>query len=561
MICFRNRTALSVLALTALIFCLLFPSAGCFAAEENDPNKVLLDADEVNYEDSTGVATAEGNVKMRNKELRLFAPAARYESDSQNVTAYSDARNDVVVFSGTQKISGKQLDYNLGTRRGVMKDAYGKMEAMYMKGHDINVMPLEDAVKQGLIRKSAAKKYTDDQMVAEWLGVTSTTCDFPNPHYRLVSKRVVIIPGKKTIIRNPRIYIGKKLLYTYPFDYIINANKTANKISPIVAFESGKGVGVGISGPLDFGDWGEARIYGVYWTDGLWEAKLRYQKELAAGLTAYVESDRLFNKDDDDIMWRPKWGVDYVTNGWTFNFLMSERELIQTEMTPGQETRYNVWSKPEFRATTPWFKDKTTGANYRFIGVYGRYQDNTTESQPWVDRWALAAQLNGSFNVDWGVFKPYYSASYMYFDYDGGDQTQKVTDATVGVKWSIGSISLNTRYFRRWVDGSSKLNWDRYSDNENIYQTVSFPLPFGASWEKWKFSVTGAYDMVTDKLAQMYYYLTYDKHCMTWQLMLKNDIAGNDTQVGLTFFINAYPENALTIGTDNTSTVTTRSGL
>ena len=67
--------------------------------------------------------------------------------------------------------------------------------------------------------------------------------------------------------------------------------------------------------------------------------------------------------------------------------------------------------------------------------------------------------------------------------------------------------------------------------------------------------------MVTDKLAQMYYYLTYDKHCMTWQLMVKNDIAGNDTQVGLTFFINAYPENALTIGTDNTSTVTTRSGL
>ena len=546
------------MAFSAFIFWSL---AGACFADEDDPNKVLLDADEVQYEDSTGVATADGNVKIRNKDLRLFAPSAKYESDSQNVTAFSDSRNDVVLLSGTQKISGKHLKYNLRTRHGVLTDAYGKMDAMFIKGRDITVMPLEDAVAQGLLRKSQAKNVSDDQLVAQWLDVTSTTCDFPNPHYRLVSKSVVIVPGKKTIIRHPRIYIGKKLLYTYPFDYIVKNKKSDSKISPIMAYDSGKGAGIGLQGPLDLGDWGEARIYGVYWSDGLWEARFRYQKEIIDGLTAYLESDRLFNKDDDDIMWRPKWGLDYYTGGWTFNLFMSERELIQTEMTPGQETRYNVWSKPEFRVTTPWFKDKATGANYRFIGVYGRYQDNTSVAQPWTDRWALATQINGDINVNWGVFKPYYSASYMYFDYDGGEQTQKVTDATIGVNWSIGSVSLNTSYFRRWVDGVSKLSWDQYSDNENIYQTISFPLPFGASWEKWNFSVTGTYDMVTEKLASMYYYLTYDKHCITWRLMVKDDIAGNDTQVGLTFFIDAYPENPVTIGTDNASGVATRSGL
>ncbi|MDO5563556.1 MAG: hypothetical protein Q4F74_08095, partial [Synergistaceae bacterium] len=481
------------------------------SAEEED--KIFLDADEVRYEDSTGVAHAEGNVRARNKDMRLYAPAAKYDSESANVTAYSDARNDVVLISNGQKLVGKQLDYNLVTRHGVLTDAHGKMDAMYMQGRDVKVMPIEDAERLGIIKRS--KKHTDDQMVAEWLGVTSTTCDFPNPHYKFVSKQVVMIPGKKTIIKNPKIYIGKFLLFTYPFDYIIRHDKRASKIAPIMAYDSEKGGGFGISGELDFGEWGEASLYGVYWTNSLWEAKLRYQKEITEGLTAFIESDRLYDKDDDDIMWRPKYGLHYDRSGWAYNLQVSERELIQTEMTPGQERRFNVWSKPEFRVTSPWYTDPATGAKLRFIGVYGRYQENTTTARPWIDRWALAAQLSGSFNVNWGIFKPYYGASYMYFDYDGGEQTQKVTDATVGVSWNIGDISFNTRYFRRWVEGNSKFSWDRYANNENIYQTISFPLPIGASWEKWTFSVTGTYNMITDKLAQMYYYLTYNKHCIT----------------------------------------------
>ena len=40
------------------------------------------------------------------------------------------------------------------------------------------------------------------------------------------------------------------------------------------------------------------------------------------------------------------------------------------------------------------------------------------------------------------------------------------------------------------------LAWDRYSDNENFIRPYP-SLPFGASWEKWTFSVTAAYDNIS----------------------------------------------------------------
>ncbi len=81
-------------------------------------------------------------------------------------------------------------------------------------------------------------------------------------------------------------------------------------------------------------------------------------------------------------------------------------------------------------------------------------------------------------------------------------QTQDLVDGWFGVTWNLGEDHFNTQYFRRWAEGTSPLA-GQICGHENIYQTVSFPLPFGASWRNWTLSVTAAYESITVEVASM----------------------------------------------------------
>ena len=65
---------LCILALSAALFCAAFPAC----AAERDT--IQLDADSIAFEEGSGVAIAEGNVRIHNSEMRLFAPYVEYDS-------------------------------------------------------------------------------------------------------------------------------------------------------------------------------------------------------------------------------------------------------------------------------------------------------------------------------------------------------------------------------------------------------------------------------------------------------------------------------------------------
>lgn len=519
---------------------------------EEKGEEVHIDADSVVYQENTGMATAEGNVKVRNKNLRLFAPRVEYNSNNQLVDAFADEREKVTILSGPDKLVGEHLTYSLETRRGVLTDASGKLEAIYLKGNDVRVMPMEDAIKFGVIRgrPKKGKQSDEDESITEWLNVTATTCDFERPHYRLVSKKAVIIPNKKMILKNPRIYIGKKCIFTYPFDYVARLGPREQSLLPYFAYESNKGMGGGLKGYVDLGNVGEVQVNTIYWSQDMWEAKLHFRREILEGLSLFLESNRLYDSDSEEIMWRPKWGLDYNSpSGWRATLYQSQRELIETEMRPGQEQRYNVWSDPELGVYSPWYGKAASLARIRFFGIYGRYQDNLKVVQPWRERILFGTEMTGSPDVGDFFFKPFYGGRYVYHTYEGGERTQKMTDGWIGVRWRLGDFSFSSMYFRRWAEGSSMLAWDRYADNENFYQTLSFPLPFGESWEKWTFSVTAAYDNISQKIASMRYSLNYNKHCTTWHLWIRDNKAGDEITAGIFFYINAYPEYKIGVRT------------
>ena len=51
------------------------PVSGDLAQQPSKiPNEVFLDADEISFDEHTGIAIAEGNVRVRNKDVRMFAP-------------------------------------------------------------------------------------------------------------------------------------------------------------------------------------------------------------------------------------------------------------------------------------------------------------------------------------------------------------------------------------------------------------------------------------------------------------------------------------------------------
>lgn len=514
------------------------------------PNEVFLDADEISFDEYTGIAIAEGNVRIRNKDVRMFAPYVEYDTKSHTVDAYSDYRENVVVYTGIEKYIGKHLKYNVETRRGVFTQVSGESGPMHMQGGRVRFMPDSDAAKLGIIHEPRKKKNSQkSQNVAEWKGVTSTTCDFTKPHYKLVTKRAVIFPGKKTVLKSPRFYIGDSLVIPYPFDYIMT-NRKREGIQPILNYDSDLGAGFGLRGPLDLGQYGELDLEAMYWTQGEFETVIKYRYRFTDQLSVFASTMRLYNDDTEDTLWRPSWGMEYENAGWKAQFYWAQRELVSTEVATDVTEDYDVWREPEFSIASPWFGEPLTGGEFRLYTAWGRYGDNITR-QEWTDRIAYVAQYRGRPQWSIGIFKPFYGARYRYFDYYNEDRNQKATDAWGGFRYKIGAFNFASSYYRRWVEGRSPMAWDRYTNSETFFQSVSFPLPIGAPWEKWTAFIGANYNIKKEDFSSVFYSLTYNMHCMTWELWYKDKRSEDDYKIGLTLFINAYPDRKLEIGSKN----------
>lgn len=512
------------------------------------PNEVFLDADEISFDEHTGIAIAEGNVRVRNKDVRMFAPYVEYDTKSHVVDAYSDYRENVVVYSGIEKYIGKHLKYNVETRRGVFTQVSGESGPMHMQGGRVRFMPDSDAAKLGIIHTPRRKRNSPkSQNVAEWMGVTSTTCDFTKPHYKFVTKRAVIFPGKKTVLKRPRFYIGDSLVIPYPFDYVITSRKREG-IQPILNYDSDLGAGFGLRGPLDLGQYGELDLEAMYWTQGEFETTINYTYRFTDQFSVFADIKRLYNDDTEDTLWRPSWGMQYENAGWRARLYWAQRELVSTEVATDVTEDRDVWRDPEFSITSPWFNEPLTGGEFRLYTAWGRYGDNITR-QEWTERIAYVAQYRGRPKWSIGIFKPFYGARYRYFDYYNEDRNQKATDAWGGFSYKIGAFNFASSYYRRWVEeGKSPMAWDRYTNSETFFQSVSFPLPIGAPWEKWTVYIGANYDIEIEDISSIFYSLTYNMHCMTWELWYRDKRSEDDYKIGLTLFINAYPDRKLEIG-------------
>jgi LPS-assembly protein len=522
-----------------LFFCILVSRAG---AAETD--SIQLNADKVSYEESTGVAVAEGNVRINNEDFRVFAPYLEYDSNSQQVTALSSQSGGVTFISDGKRLSGERLDYNIETRKGILTLPNGKIDSFYVKGSAIRVMPAEEL---GGKKNSAGDS---EEMSAVWSEASLTTCSDPHPHYRLEAKEVTVIPGRKAIIRRPKVYLGDTMIFIYPFDYTIkfgsNQRGRNHTIFPKLGYESDKGAGIGLSGSIGW-DSGEIDIEAIGWSKGIWEGEALLTQEIGAGLSIYGAVKREYDKDLRVTEWRPRWGLDYEYNEWKLRVGWSERELVNIEKRAGVDSRYVVWRKPEINILSPWFEDVAVEGRYRFFATWGRYEDvSSLIGRQQITRTGAGVQVYRDFDGTSERFRPFYNLVYLYYSYDDPIfENQQILDSAVGMRWKIGEIDLETAYLRRWTWGDSPMLWDDYDEREEIYQELNYTIPTKSKDLSWKLGLRAAYDVKERELAELVYKVSYDQHCLLWEATFRDDRVGGDDWFGLTLTIKEYPKSGV----------------
>lgn len=516
------------------------------ASPAQEPDRFRLDADRISFEESSGVATAEGNVKIEGEGMRLTAPYVEYDSDGQKVRAMSSPEGAVVFSTVGRRLSGERLDYDFSTKRGAMTRPNGKIDAFYVKGDRIEVMPLSDV--PGYRRRA---KSDEEESAARWLGASVTTCNELHPHYRLEAKEIFAVQGRRVVIRRPKVYLGDRLLFAYPFDYVVPLKKKSKKeraaLFPKIGYESSKGAGLGVRGPYVW-DSGSLEVEGIAWSEGLWEGEARLVQEIAPGWRAYGVARRAYDKDRDVTLWRPEWGLEYEGKGWEFEIGWSQRKLLSLQKRSGIDTRYVIWRKPEIRVASPWYSDPAASGYFRLFGSWGRYEDVTEGGGKTVERAGAGVQIYGEFPYGGANVKPFYNATYWYYKYDDDlDDSQRILSAILGVRWRLASVNMQTAYLRRWTWGNSPMKWDDYDDREELYQRVAFRIPTNRySKQEWlELAVRGAYSFDDEELSEMVYKASYNQHCLLWELIYRDDRVTDDDWIGLNLTITAYPESGL----------------
>jgi len=509
----------------------------------NDQSRVILEAERVEYDQARGLALATGDVKISRDILRVYAPRVEYDANEQSAVAFASPEAPVVLLQGGQRLEGDRLDIDLQTGEGVLTRASGHFPAekgkVYASGGDLETVRIGDERSTEWVKPGISSEQVQGGQIYKWNDTSMTTCpNTAHPHYNLVTKRLVVIPGYRVTASKPKIYVGGKYLMTYPFDYVIDLQKgERSQMAPVLVYESEKGVGLAYGSAFALGDM-YARWKAWYWSKVDLEGAISLEYEASPWATLFAEADYTWNSDQQEKRFRPQWGANLSAGGWTGKIWWSQAESVSIEKELGDTFTGTLWRKPEIMIYSPWWADPATGGKFRLMAGWGEYETSATSGgSVTVRRTALGAAYSGSTQL--GAIRPFWSYSYWWYDYDHLSKHQDRYDARFGIVWPLGPLTMTSTWIRRWVYGDSPMSWDDYSDSEALYQKMV--IPFGTNW---RLMARGGYDLDDHNLDEMVYRVTYDNNCCYQvDITYRDDRVGDDDWAGIRLLINAFPSN------------------
>jgi len=469
----------SCVFLFTLILFEVLSTAYTFAAEVSE---VVLEGDEVVYEQKEDVAFAEGNVRLKYKDIRVYADRVVYKTLENTVEAFGEGKSQVTLIQGAQELKGSSLFFDM------------------------------------------------------------------------VSGKIVVLPGYRAIVQKPKLYLNENYVLTYPFDYIIDLREKepASPLVPSILYDSDKGVGV--MWGSNFGAYPfTARWKAIYWKEEDLESYLSMGYALNEDLGVYTHLERSWDSERDEKRFRPRYGATYALGEWQTRLEWAEAQTVNIEKALGDTFKGVLWKSPEFTLESPRYPLPGEIGSLDFVATWGSYEAlSVSGRETSADRIAGRVRLSGSTKV--GDVTPFWSASYWHYSYDNASgsgagrdlpDSQKRTDVGFGVRWPVGDIEMVTSWRQRWVYGGSPMQWDRYSDQKDLYQAVTVPL-----FKNWKFTTRAGYNVRTENLDEMYYALVYDNDCCyNIQIRFRDDRSRSDDDwAELRLVIDAFPSHPFFLG-------------
>ncbi|NLL37698.1 MAG: hypothetical protein GX256_09295 [Fretibacterium sp.] len=531
----------------AVVLCLLFsvtPSEGDEAAD-----RVVLDAERVSYNDETGLASASGEAVLRHRDVTIRAERIDYDAVAQKVEALPLPGEAVVLQAADKHLKGDRLIYDLETREGVLTGARTNLAVgagvLYVWGGNLDVVPWDMAVERGLVR---GEKGRPDDYIAEWRDVILTTCALDHPHYRLESRRISFIPGRKVIAKRPRIYLGKTYLFTSPLDYVVQIERRALKYSmvPYLQNKTDHGLGVGLSGALAW-DTGSLSLGFVLWSRLELEWMVELEQVLGGGFSVRVGGVYTWDAPWDEKIFRPSASLFYDWNGWRAAFNWTKDEYIQDQKDSFYRYEGRLDRRAELTVASPWIPDPVNSSSwFRFKAAWGSYREKTPVYEgDEVMRYGLELRsyferpLADSVEFFWDI-----TGGTWFYDRDSFDQ--EWLRFFGGLRYCIGPFELGTGYERRWVWGESAMFWDQLRAAEKLHQKIRFPLG-----PELFFVTRGAYDLNESRISEAIYGLQWVSDCMKWELSYCNDRSrGAEDKISLSMSLLAFPGTEASFGQD-----------
>ncbi len=562
------------------MFFLVLAVTAAFPAYSQDSSRgdIILDAERVIFDQATGRAESEGRSILTQDNVRIFSHRMEYDTTDQFATATSLPGETVTLLYGNNRFTGKTLEYDLDAREGVLTDATGDLPAgtqggtVFIRGKNLEVVPLNSALEKKWIKKMHARRAKDEEVqVARWSDASMTTCPMPKTHYRLTTKRLVVIPGVRVIAKNPRVYIAEKFLFSYPFDYVIPLHGEKDYVLgifiPSLAYDSDKGLGYALEGPYAW-DTGEVNIGLRYWSDIDLEARAGVRQRLGRNLSAFARMEYTWEKLDEDEKGdavgekthRPSWGFDYSLSGWNARVLWSQRENLDLEkrdqvIDGAQQTqnyRNVLHREPEITLSSPWF---TLGGlkdfSWRVTGVWGDYETSRVRRGEASSGSRSVWDVQAQYVVKTGDVRPFWRGQYRKFSYSAYDDPsgrledhQEISSMWLGFRTRLGVFDFANAWHTQSATGRSPLGWDRAGDKEVFYTELG--LPVGRDLY---LSALSTYNIKTHEISEVVYRLILDHDCSRWEFVYRDDhLKKNDDWMSLRFMVKAFPETPLIFG-------------
>lgn len=142
-----------------------------------------------------GVLVATGNVKITYRDILVTGDYAEYDENLQYLLATGNImleREDEK--KKKQKVNGQALKFEFEQEEGAVYNVDGFSDPFYFDGKEI-------------VTESKKSKIGSSD---------ATTCDLPEPHYRLKSKKTEVFHEDKVVARKLSLWVGKKRILNYP---------------------------------------------------------------------------------------------------------------------------------------------------------------------------------------------------------------------------------------------------------------------------------------------------------------------------------------------------------